>query len=87
MRVFQLNGGNVRFGSMGTKVLVVAEGFSAKRNKEKVVVLEPKAKVSMDGVVYEAGDVPQEFGMELWMPDLFFVKKMRYLLRFIRRME
>ena len=28
-----------------------------------------------------------EFGMELWMPDLFFVKKMRYLLRFIRRME
>ena len=59
VRVFQLNGGNVRFGSMGTKVLVVAEGFSAKRNKEKVVVLEPKAKVSMDGVVYEAGDVPQ----------------------------
>ncbi|MCM0684630.1 hypothetical protein [Akkermansia massiliensis] len=59
VRVFQLNGVNARFGSVGAKVLVVGEGFSARRNGEKVVVLEPQAKVSVDGVVYEAGDVPQ----------------------------
>ena len=59
VRVFQLNGINTKFGSVGAKVLVVGEGFSAKRNGETIVILEPKAKVSMDGVVYEAGDVPQ----------------------------
>lgn len=59
VRVFQLNGVNARFGSVGAKVLVIGEGFSARRNGETVVVLEPKAKVSMNGVVYEAGDVPQ----------------------------
>ena len=59
VRAFQLNGVNVRFGSTGAKVLVVGEGFSATRSGERVVVLEPKGKGSLNGVVYEAGDVPQ----------------------------
>lgn len=49
---------NVIFGSVGTKLLVVGSNYTASWKNEKIIILEPGAKVKIKGTIYEAQDVP-----------------------------
>lgn len=58
VRHLQDCGMNVIFGSVGTKLLVVGSDYTASWKNEKIIILEPGAKVKIKGTIYEAQDVP-----------------------------
>lgn len=57
-RILQDQGINARFGTLNTQILVVGTGHSARVRKEKLIILEPGARVTHQGAVYKAEDLP-----------------------------
>lgn len=57
-RILQDQGINARFGTLNTQILVVGTGHSARVRKEKLIILEPGARVTHQGAVYAAANLP-----------------------------
>lgn len=58
VRAMQRDGHNVLFTNCDADLLVVGEGYKASHRGERLVVLEPKAKVEILGHCLMAGDLP-----------------------------